>query len=55
MPNLTDSQEPEPVFWAPWESEPEPPGKKIPGAGAAKEKKIRSQSRLKKKVRSQSR
>ena len=44
MPNLTNSQEPEPAFFGPLESEPfekkyqepEPLGKKKPGAGAAK-------------------
>ena len=49
-PNLTYSQEPEPVCLAPWSRSR---SKKIPGAGAAWEK-IRSRSRLK-KVRSQSR
>ena len=35
LPNLTNSQEPEPVFFGPLEPEPEPePLKKIPGAEA---------------------
>jgi len=50
LPNLTNSQEPEPVFFGPLEPKPEPLGKKIPGTGAvAALEKIRSRSRLKKK------
>ena len=36
LPNLTYSQEPEPGFFGP--SESDPLGKKVPGAGAAREK-----------------
>ena len=48
MPNLTNSQEPEPVFFGHLVPEPEPLEKKYPEPEPLG-KKIRSRSRLKKK------